>query len=404
MQIYRVGQITHYIKELLELEDTLQDLWLEGEISNWRPYPSGHIYFTLKDSEAAINCVLWRTYAAGLEFRPRDGDAVLVHGYISVYEARGSYQLYVDDLRKSGAGAWALEFERVKRLLEAEGLFDPARKRRLPAYPHRLGVVTSPAGAAWRDICQVLGRRYPLVEVILSPSQVQGAEAPGQIVAALQRLAAYNQVDLVIVARGGGSIEDLWAFNDEQVARAIAGMPVPVVTGVGHEIDVTIADLVADVRAPTPSAAAEMSVPDGRELRAAILQGRAALAAAMESRLAGARLSLEREEAALRRASPRYWVNRERQRLDDLTRALQLAMQHSIALRRAHLQGLAARIPPLSPLATLERGYALVLQRDGRTVVRSVRQAPAGQALTIRVADGEFPARAEGGARGPKVT
>lgn len=404
MRIYRVGQITSYVKSLFEMDDLLQDVWLEGEISNWRAYPSGHLYFTLKDDEAAINCVIWRSRAAGLGFAPRDGDGVLAHGYISIYEARGAYQLYVDDLRKAGAGLWALEFERLKNKLEAEGLFDPARKRPLPHFPRRLGVVTSPAGAAWHDICRVLARRYPLVEVLLSPTSVQGEEAPPQIVVALQRLAAYGEVDAIIVARGGGSAEDLWAFNDERVARAIAASPMPVISGVGHEVDVTIADLAADVRAPTPSAAAEIAVPDMTELGEALAQSLAGLEAGIHTMLGRAHLEMEHERTALRRASPRNAVNLKRQRLDELTRDLQAALKHELALRRAYLEGAEGRLVPLSPLGTLERGYALVLQRDGHTLVRSVRQAPAGQPLWIRVADGEFPARAEEGPRGPHLT
>lgn len=403
MRIYRVGQITRYVKSLFEIDDVLQDLWVEGEISNWRSYPSGHVYFTLKDEEAAMSCVLWRSHAAALDFRARDGDAVVAHGYLSVYEARGTYQLYVDHLQKAGAGLWALEFERLKARLQAEGLFDAARKRPLPPFPRRLGVVTSPAGAAWRDICRVLSRRYPLVEVVLAPTAVQGSEAPAQIVAALRLLAQHGRVDCIIVARGGGSVEDLWAFNDEQVARAIAASPVPVITGVGHEIDVTVADLVADVRAPTPSAAAEMAVPDGAELRESLTQFAAALGASMRSRLGQARLDLERQLGALRRASPLHAVNQRRQRVDDLLRSLEVALRHGLELRQAQLQGLQGRLAPLNPLATLERGYAIVLQRGSRAVVRSVGQAPAGEPLTIRVADGEFPARAEDGVRGPHL-
>ncbi len=404
MRIYRVGEITSYIKSLFELDDLLQDAWLEGEISNWRAYPSGHIYFTLKDGEAAINCVIWRSYAAALDFRPRDGDGVLAHGYVSVYEARGAYQLYVDDLRKAGAGLLALEFERLKKQLAAEGLFDPDRKRPLPRFPRRIGVVTSPAGAAWHDICRVLARRYPLAEVLLAGTAVQGAEAPPQIVAALRLLAERGDVDLAIVARGGGSAEDLWAFNDEQVARAIAAAPWPVITGVGHEIDVTIADLVADVRAPTPSAAAEIAVPERQEILEGIAQAVTALEAGLRGACAGARLALGRETAALRRASPLQAVNRERQRLDERVRALEVTLGHDLALRRARLGGLEALLRPLSPAGTLERGYALVQERASRAIVRSARQAPAGTALTIRVADGEFPARAEDGPRGPHLT
>jgi exodeoxyribonuclease VII large subunit len=404
MHIYRVGQITRYVKSLFEADDLLQDLWLEGEVSNWRAYPSGHVYFTLKDAEAAINCVIWRGHAARLLFKPGDGDGVVAHGYISVYEARGAYQFYVDDLQKAGAGLWALEFERLKAKLEAEGLFDAERKRPLPRFPHRLGVVTSAAGAAWRDICRVLGRRYPLVEVVLAPSAVQGDDAPPQIVSALSLLAAHGGLDAIIVARGGGSAEDLWAFNDERVARAIAASPVPVISGVGHETDLTIADLVADVRAPTPSAAAEVAVPDAVELREGLAQAVATLEAGVRQSLAQARADLARELAALRRASPQRLVDRERQRLDERLRALCTALEHDLALRRARLQGLEGRLAPLGPRATLARGYALVEERHSRRLVCSVRQAPPGQPLTVRVADGEFPARAEDGPRGPRAT
>ncbi len=404
MHIYRVGQITRYVKDIFEADEVLQDLWLEGEVSNWRAYPSGHVYFTLKDAEAAIACVIWRAHAARLDFRPADGDGVLAHGYVSVYEARGAYQFYVDSLQKAGAGLWALEFERLKQKLEAEGLFDAARKRPLPSFPRRLGVVTSAAGAAWRDICRVLSRRYPLVEVLLAPTAVQGEDAPPQIVSALELVARHGEVDAIIVARGGGSAEDLWAFNDERVARAIAASPVPVITGVGHEIDVTIADLVADVRAPTPSAAAEVAVPDGEELREALAQCAATLEASMRSILGQARLGLEREAAALRRASPLNAVSRERQRLDEKVRAFTMALEHDLNLRRARLQGLERHLAPLSPQGTLERGYAIVRAQPGQRVVRSVRQAPPGQGLTVRVADGEFPARAEDGLRGPHAT
>ncbi len=404
MRIYRVGQITAYIKELLDSDELLRDLWLEGEISNWRAYPSGHVYFTLKDGEAAINCVIWRAHAARLGFRPRDGDAVLAHGYVSMYEARGTCQLYVDELQKAGAGALALELERLKKKLEAEGLFDPSRKRPLPRFPRRLGVVTSPAGAAWRDICRVLSRRYPLAEVVLAPSAVQGAEAPAQLIAALQLLAQRGDVDVILIARGGGSIEDLWAFNDEQLARAIAACPKPVITGVGHEIDFTIADFVADVRAPTPSAAAEIAVPDCEELRESVDQLTEALLGSTRHLLDRAWRDLHHAEEALRRASPQGMLNRSRQRLDELERAMALALRNSLALRRAHLEGLEGRLGQLSPQATLERGYALVAQHRTGVIVRSVRQAPPGERLRVRVADGEFAARSEEALVGPEVT
>jgi len=253
MQVRTVSQITAYIKELFEADDSLQDLWIEGEVSNCSRPPSGHIYFTLKDPGAEIACVLWRSQAAALEHLPVEGQAVMVHGRASVYEAKGRYQLYVDWLQPVGEGALFLRLQQLKDKLEREGLFAPERKRPLPPFPRQIGVVTSPVGAAIRDILHVLQRRFPLAEVILAPSQVQGEEAPPQIVAALEMLNAHTDVDVIIVARGGGSLEELWAFNDERVARAIFASRVPVVSGVGHETDYTLSDLVADLRAPTPS-------------------------------------------------------------------------------------------------------------------------------------------------------
>jgi len=267
MQVRSVTAVTQYIKMLLEADDELDDLWIEGEVSNFTRASSGHCYFTLKDSDCELRCVMWRGQAARLGWRPVAGDGVLAHGYISVYERGGAYQFYVDEIRRGGVGLWWQRFEEVRRRLEAEGLFDPARKRPLPRWPRRIGVVTSPTGAALQDILNVLRARYPLVEVVLSPCMVQGVDAPPSLVRAIERLGEEPEIDVVILARGGGSMEDLWAFNDEAVARAVAACPVPVVTGVGHETDFTIVDFVSDLRTPTPSAAAAAVVPDARELR-----------------------------------------------------------------------------------------------------------------------------------------
>jgi exodeoxyribonuclease VII large subunit len=390
-RIYSVGAVTAYIKGRLEADLTLQNLWLEGEISNWKPAPSGHIYFTLKDSEASIRCILWRSTVQRLSYLPaRDGEAILAHGRVSIYEPQGQYQFYVDELEPVGLGALHAQFEQLKNRLAEEGLFDPARKRSLPLFPRRIGLVTSPIGAALRDILNVLRRRYPLVEVILSPTQVQGDEAPPQIVSALQAVSGVEGVDVIILARGGGSLEDLWAFNDERVARALAASPVPVVCGVGHETDFTIADFVADLRAPTPSAAAELATPDRGELARHVAHYRLRLAAAIEEIVAGQRRQLAGEARALRRASPQAWIDGRRQRVDDLSRAAQTTIAHRLSLARARLDGLGRRLSALNPAATLRRGYAVVRRADDGRVVASVGQVSSGDRLSVQVSDGQF--------------
>jgi exodeoxyribonuclease VII large subunit len=390
-RIYSVGAVTAYIKGRLEADLTLQNLWLEGEISNWKPAPSGHVYFTLKDSEASIRCILWRSTVQRLSYLPaRDGEAILAHGRVSIYEPQGQYQFYVDELEPVGLGALHAQFEQLKSRLAEEGLFDPARKRPLPPFPRRIGLVTSPIGAALRDILNVLRRRYPLVEVILSPTQVQGDEAPPQIVSALQAVSRVAGVDVIILARGGGSLEDLWAFNDERVARAVAASPVPVVCGVGHETDFTIADFAADLRAPTPSAAAELATPDRGELARRMAHYRSRLAAAIEETVAGQRRQLAGEVRALRRLSPQTWIDGQRQRVDDLSRAAQATIAHRLSLARVRLDGLGLRLSALNPAATLARGYAIVRRAGDGQVVVSVGQVAPGDRLSVQVSDGQF--------------
>jgi exodeoxyribonuclease VII large subunit len=390
-RVYSVRAITAYIKQRLEVDLTLRDLWLEGEISNWRPAPSGHVYFTLKDSDASIRCVMWRSTLPRLSYLPAgDGEAVLAHGHVSVYEPSGQYQFYVDEMEPVGLGALHAQFEQLKARLAQEGLFDEARKRPLPPFPRRIGVVTSPVGAALRDILNVLRRRYPLAEVILSPSQVQGEDAPPQIVRALGALRHLESVDVIILARGGGSLEDLWAFNDERVARAVAASPIPVVCGVGHETDFTIADFVADLRAPTPSAAAELVAPDREELARRLRVFVAQLAANTSEAIAQRRHRLAVEARTLGRLSPQARIDQRRQRVDDLGHAAQSAVAHRLALGRARLNGLSSRLSALNPEATLARGYAIVRHSaDGRVVSR-VGQVSTGDRLSVQVSDGEF--------------
>jgi exodeoxyribonuclease VII large subunit len=318
---------------------------------------------------------------------------------VSVYEPQGQYQFYVDMLQTIGRGALYLQFEELKRRLAAEGLFDLERKRALPAFPACIGLVTSPTGAALHDILNVLRRRWPTVRVLLSPTSVQGADAPPQIVAALRALFGNDQVDLILVARGGGSIEDLWAFNDERVARTVAESPVPVVSGVGHEVDFTIADFVADLRAPTPSAAAEVVVPDQGEVRGQ-LEGLAdAAREAVQRRIDDARRDLDGRRQSLLRLSPRLRIERDRQRVDDLWRQAERGWPSRLGLLQERLSGLAHRLDGLNPRAVLARGYAVVRGQDGQ-VVRTVTQVVAGESISVQVTDGDFAARVEARGRG----
>jgi exodeoxyribonuclease VII large subunit len=392
---WTVSTLTRYLRQLLESDTALQDVWVQGEISNFSRPASGHLYFTLKDSGAALKCVMWRKEAARMRLALQDGLAVEAHGNISLYEAGGQYQLYADTIRPLGEGALYQEYLRLKALLEAEGLFDAARKRRIPDSPRRIGIVTSPTGAALRDILNTLNRRLPLVKVILAPTPVQGLEAPQAIVSALQALNRAGVPDVIILARGGGSIEDLWAFNDERVVRAVIESSAPVITGVGHETDFTLADFAADLRAPTPTAAAELATP------VTVLDLKASLAemGAMLVRWMAALFQQKHESAAwldnrLRQASPGRRLQTERQRLDDMTRRWNAAQMHRLEMVKEKFSGLENRLLALSPLAVLRRGYAVITKNE--KVVTSVAQIRPEDALRVRVQDGEFDARVMG--------
>lgn len=395
-RVWTVGELTRHIRNLLETDISLRNVWLRGEISNLSRPASGHLYFSLKDAGASLKCVMWRSAVELLGWQPEHGAQVLARGRISVYPQGGVYQLYVDELHPAGVGDLHARFEELREHLRAEGLFELERKRPLPAFPRLLGVVTSPQAAALRDVLQVLRRRWPLVKVLLAPTLVQGDMAPPQIVAALRALDARDDVDLILLVRGGGSLEELWAFNDERVARAIAACRHPVVCGVGHETDFTIADFAADVRASTPTAAAELSVPDQADLRRRVRAHGAQVEEQVLRRMAEARQGLEREARSLARLSPRGRIEAERQRLDELTRRASQALLHSLALRRAALGRARAQMLALSPQATLERGYAIVRREDTGAVVRSVQQAQAGDDLRIQVQDGELTAVTKG--------
>ncbi|HLI88076.1 MAG TPA: exodeoxyribonuclease VII large subunit [Ktedonobacteraceae bacterium] len=390
--VLSVSALALYLKTWLESNDILQNIWVQGEVSNCKTYPSGHCYFTLKEGEAQLLCVFFkhsRQRSSAPELR--DGMAIAVNGRVSFYERDGKLQFYVDCVRPLGAGVLFQRFEQLKARLEAEGLFDAERKRPLPSSPSTIGIVTSPQAAALRDMLRVLRTRYPLARVILAPALVQGAEAPASIASALDLLNEHGEADVVIVGRGGGSIEELWAFNEEVVARAIARSRIPVISGVGHETDFTIADFVADYRASTPTAAASAAVPDIEVWREDLLEKRQLLANLMSERLADLREQLVYKERELQRVSPRGLIDRRRQQLDDATERLQTLMQHSISLRGERLHGLVRQLHSLSPLLTIARGYAIVRRDADQALVSSVQQVRAGDRLTIQVQDGQIP-------------
>ncbi len=392
--VWSVSELTAYIRELFDIDFRLQALQVEGEISNFAQARSGHLYFTLKDESAQLKCVMWRSAAERLPFIPEEGDAIVARGRVSVYEAGGVYQMYVEYLEPAGRGALTLAFERLKARLADEGLFDAVHKKPIPVYPRKIGIVTSADAAALRDILNVLRRRWPLLSVLIAPTLVQGQDAPRQIVSALRWLDGRDDIDTIIVTRGGGSIEDLWAFNDESVARAIFEAEPPIIVGVGHETDFTIADFVADLRAPTPSAAAELAVPDRIEVSADIR----GLAAAMVSQLHGVLESRHRTvdglQRALRHLSPRRRLEDGRQQVDWLTGRLDRAMTLQLDRRRSRFLLSRAALQAVSPLATLGRGYAIVRRADGQ-LVKSVQSVSGGDQIQVQVADGDFEATVE---------
>lgn len=390
--VVSVSELSLYLRELMERNDILQNIWVHGEISNCKAYGSGHSYFTLKEGDAQLACVFFkqsrlRSSAPTLH----DGMAVAVNGRVAYYERDGKLQFYVDAVKLLGEGVLFQRFERLKAQLASEGLFDEDRKRPLPLQPTIIGIVTSPQAAALRDMVRVLRTRYPLASVILSPSLVQGVEAPGSIAAALDLLNEHGEADVVIVGRGGGSIEDLWAFNEEVVARAIARSRIPVISGVGHETDFTIADFVADHRASTPTAAATAAVPDIGEWHTDIREKQQILYDLMEEYLFSLGEELDRTQRDLQRASPLTSINDRRQQLDDTIERLQGHLHHTLALRRERMRGVALQLHSLSPLLTIARGYAVVRRDSNQTVVTSVQQALPGDTLTIQVQDGHIP-------------
>lgn len=437
-EVYTPSALARFVRDLLE--DALPLVWIEGEISNFSRPASGHLYFTLKDSSAQLRCAMFKPRSTWLRFRPADGMRVLARARVSLYEARGEFQLVVESLEEAGEGALQRAFEQLKAKLLAEGLFEAAHKRAIPRMPRRIGVVTSPTGAAVRDVLSVLARRFPLAEVDILPVPVQGKEAPPAIVATLAAASRAARHDVILLTRGGGSLEDLWAFNDEAVARAIRASAIPVVSAIGHEVDFTIADFAADLRAPTPSVAAELLVPDAGELAQVLRRQSGRLAQRMHRALEAraqrldhllARLNAQRPQARLLRAhdclqqlhrrladrmrgdaerrDARLALLRTRMRAQHPTALLARGEEHARGLRDrlgsgmrsgierrgARLAELARTLNAVSPLATLERGYAILLEGDPARVVRSVAAVTAGTALRARLADGEIKLRVE---------
>ena len=389
---FSVGQLNEYIKMLLEGNPNLKDVWVQGEISGAKLYSSGHLYFSLKDSDSVISAVMFKNSMMRMEFDPENGMKVVAHGRVSAYPPRGQYQFIVDRMIPDGAGALAAAFEQLEARLGAEGLFDPARKRSLPAHPRRIGVVTSPSGAAVHDIIRVAKKRCPSTEILIFPSLVQGAEAPAYLRGGIQYFNAVKDdpeqgVDLIIIGRGGGSAEDLWGFNDERLARTVAASEIPVVSAVGHEVDFTICDFVADLRAATPSAAAELSLPDKEDLTRQVQSLTTRLTAAQTTRLKRYRTQLDRLSAARALTSPEAAYRLRRENVAVLEKRLSLSVSRRLTFKRQSMERVVAALAALNPLSVLGRGYALVQTEAGK-VIPAAAELSVGDRVSLRFADG----------------
>ncbi len=387
-KIYTVSDVTAEVRALLE--DAFSGIWVEGEVSNFHHHSSGHLYFTLKDQESQIRAVMFRMQNRHLKFKAQDGLAVLVYGELSVYERRGEYQIVVEYMEPKGLGALQLAFEQLKAKLQAEGLFDEARKRPIPMLPGRIGVVTSPVGAAIRDILQVLRRRFAGVDVLIYPVTVQGDQAAPEIVGAIRELNRRGGLDVLILARGGGSIEDLWAFNEEIVARAIADSKIPVISAVGHEVDYTIADFVADLRAPTPSAAAELVIAKKDELAQRLDDLEARMTGVVRSRLRGLMVRMAGLDRHLRLLNPIERIRSQRRRLMELWKDLTVSVDRRLVVLSAQLEPLAGKLDSLSPLAILSRGYSICLRLPGHEIVKDSAGVLAGDEVEVRLHRGSL--------------
>ena len=395
MNVYSVTQVNNYLKDLMDRDRNLAAVFVRGEISNYKAYPSGHHYFSLKDEGGAIRCVMFRREAESLRFRPQNGMKVIAFGRIAVFPRDGQYQLYCTQLTADGVGDLHMAFEQMKEKLLKEGLFSAENKKKLPDYPDKILLVTSPAGAAVRDMLRILGARWPMAQVAVLPVRVQGAEAPAEIAAALRWANANTDADLIITGRGGGSIEDLWAFNEEIVARAIFESRIPVISAVGHEPDVTIADFVADLRAATPSNAAELAVPDQNDMYARLEQFGVRLKHAAEQNLSRERARLERAASSRAMTSPQNYIQDRRMLLDYQQHRLVNGINTAMAVSQRRVASLAASLDALSPLKVLGRGYSIARTEIG-SVISSVRQMEPDTRFLLRLTDGEVPCRVEG--------
>ena len=394
MNVYTVSQVNNYLKDLLDRDRNLAAIFVRGEISNYKAYPSGHHYFSLKDEGGTIRCVMFRREAESLRFRPQNGMKVIAFGRVAVFPRDGQYQLYCSKLTADGVGDLHLAFEQLKEKLYRAGLFAPEHKKLIPAYPEKILLVTSPAGAAVRDMLRILEARWPLAQVSILPVRVQGEEAPGEIAGAIRWANENLTSDLIITGRGGGSMEDLWAFNEEIVARAIYDSEIPVISAVGHEPDVTIADFVADLRAATPSNAAELAVPDQNDLYARLDHLAIRMRQAMERDLSERRALLKRLASSRALTSPENYLQDRRMLLDYQQRRLVAGLNASVGRQQRRLAALAASLDALSPLKVLGRGYSIARKEDG-SVLASVTQAEPDTRFRLRLADGEVPCRVE---------
>lgn len=390
-EVYSVSQINTYIKHMFLGNSLLNHIYVKGEVSNCKYHTSGHIYFTLKDGAAQIACVLFAGRRAGISFRMEDGQNVIVFGSISVYERDGKYQLYADEIRQDGVGRLYEEFEYLKKKLGAEGLFAAEHKQKIPQFVKRVGIVTASTGAALQDICQIAKRRNPYVQLVLYPAKVQGEGAAATVVKGIRALD--GKVDVIIVGRGGGSIEDLWAFNEEIVAREIYNCSTPIISAVGHETDTTIADYVSDLRAPTPSAAAELAVYDVQLLLEQLADIHGDMANRMVLRMREKRMLLKQKRLLLERFHPRYQLQQKRLRADELAEKLSVRMKEKIRIKRQRVELAAERLAGLSPVARLEGGYS-VASKDG-CVIKEIAQVNAGDAISIDVTDGTILAQVQ---------
>lgn len=393
-EVMTVSELNHHIKFLMDGDRILSNVLIQGEISNYKTYPSGHHYFSIKDVEGSLRCVMFRRDASLLRFRPENGMNVIVGGRVTVFPRDGQYQLYCNRMMPDGMGDLHIAFEQIKANLQKEGLFDQSHKKPIPMYPERIALITSPAGAAVQDIIRVLSARYPLAKVLVVPVRVQGEEAPREICHAVSLVNRWKAADLIIAGRGGGSMEDLWAFNEEMVARAIYGSEIPVISAVGHEPDITIADYVADLRAATPSNAAELAVPDWQNLNRQLSHFKVRMERTLHQSLGEGRRILDRAQRSPWLKEPLPVLQESRFLIDFQQQRLARGLERNLSEQRKHFGRLAASLDALSPLKVLGRGYSMVQSEDG-TVMASIEQIDVGQLLNVQLADGRIACRVE---------